>query len=226
MIWREVGKFGKMDINRFLDSEQISYEFNLQRDYLDIIESHIAQVHEDRQKQLESNDSNFETANEYYSAQEDIWFTDLHGDRLRKSFLVNLMSWLEWWTAVQCEYFREKRGLSMSYKDLKGKGLERTKDYLSKHVKIDFSASPPGWDSIKKSWKLRNCVVHNNGLLEGLSDKEKKVIVGFVNSKSALNIKKAPTPWLSEETIFISQGFCEWLLNESEQFAFWLFFKG
>lgn len=219
-----------MDINRFLDSDQIFYEFHLQRDYLNIVEAHIAQVRDDRQKRLQSND--FETADEYYSAQEDVWFTDLHGDRLRKSFLVNMMSWLEWWTAAQCEYFREKKGLSISYQDLcqdpkvRGNWLDLTKKYLSQHLKIDFSASPPGWDSIKKSWKLRNCVVHNNGLLKGRSDKETEIIVRFVNSRPALNIKKAPTPWLSKEIVFINQGFCEWLLNESEQFAMWLYFQG
>ena len=216
-----------MDISRFLDINIIIEEFHLQKDYLEILETHIAQVKKSRKDWLQNNASNFESEDEYYSAQENVWFSDLHGDRLRKSFLINLMSWLEWWTTLQCEYFKNAKGApSYNRKRSNETQLQHNKMYILKIKELDVekdfedsqkSTEPPGWDSVNQAWYLRNCIVHNNGVIDLC--KQKETLQKLIDSRPDLHITKTP-----KDTVFIKKGFCEWLLGESEQFAYWSYF--
>lgn len=92
---------------------------------------------------------------------------------LRNSFLVTILSYLEDELAWMCKSLRTRKNIPISWSKLKGNALERAKVYISKLGRLDF---PTGhsWAEINSYNTIRNCIVHNMGIVSGFS-KEKEI---------------------------------------------------
>jgi hypothetical protein len=65
-----------------------------------------------------------------------------------------------------CLIIMQMDNLELSPKDLKDSGLTRTRKYLQKVAKYDFSISDESWLSSEKYNLIRNILTHNEGKLE------------------------------------------------------------
>ena len=62
-----------------------------------------------------------------------------------------------------CQEQRSKKQLNLSFKDLHGQGIERSKNYLIKVIGIKNSFSTSEWQVIKTIGVLRNAIAHRDG---------------------------------------------------------------
>ncbi len=65
-----------------------------------------------------------------------------------------------------CREQRDAKQLSLSLKDLSGKGIERAKNYLLKVVGVEKSFTTPEWQSIEAIGVLRNAIAHRDGFVD------------------------------------------------------------
>ncbi|MDO6783264.1 hypothetical protein Q4583_03990 [Neptunomonas phycophila] len=92
----------------------------------------------------------------------------------RRAYLVMLLALLEDFLNQLCLSVQESQRLSKSLFDIKGKGIERAKKYLTENSRITLPFQSREWQSIKNSQSVRNIIVHSAGHLD--LDKHKKTI--------------------------------------------------
>ncbi len=128
---------------------------------------------------------------------------------LRNSFLVSAHSLLEYEINVICRRIEKEQQIPISWKDLKGDILGRTKSYC-KLARLDLPVDDPTWQEIDNYYKVRNCIVHNNGLIEG-ARKEKTL-------RDYITRKKIVSEDTIEEEIALTAPFCEEVINTMKDF--------
>lgn len=80
-----------------------------------------------------------------------------------------------------CKKFGKERSKEIGLKDIKGKGIERAKIYLSKVIGITNIFDSTEWREIQDYAKVRNVLVHTNGNLD-LSKKNHKDVFNIANN--------------------------------------------
>jgi hypothetical protein len=80
--------------------------------------------------------------------------------------------------------------------DLNGKGLERAAAYLKGYVK--FPSESATWREIKSIQKIRNAIVHSEGLIKDYDAKKKRHIEEYAEDKSFYLQVKSDTIVLSD----------------------------
>jgi hypothetical protein len=103
---------------------------------------------------IETTPNDLETIFEYY-------FPNLQ----RRSSLIILFSFLEHQLDQLCELFAGTRQLSVVHTDLKDKGVNRSRGYLKKVIRLPLDDNSPVWQELKRMQKLRNLIVHNDAKL-------------------------------------------------------------
>lgn len=90
-----------------------------------------------------------------------------------------------------CLIIMEMDNLELSPKDLKDSGLTRTRKYLHKVAKYNFSITDEKWLLSEKYNKIRNIITHNEGKLEKSKSKYKDIeLHNFIISHEDLSIDK------------------------------------
>ena len=116
-------------------------------------------------------------------------FIEQFPDILRGSLFVALYGFIESQLDQECKAQRDARNdIVLSPSDISGRTIDRSKTYLSKVLKINFRFDTVEWQRIKKYKKLRNCLVHNNGNLNGLGDSDEKDIKNFISNNQSLSL--------------------------------------
>jgi len=131
-----------------------------------------------------------------------------HENLLRKTFIVSLYSFMELWLLRDCRHkLKLRKDLKLSLSDLSGKGLEKAKTCYSKVLGIDYSfGDSKDWYFITQLKAMRNCIVHRQGSLTGLSDLP---ITGEAKKlKTFVQIEKHLRFYGPGEQIFIESDFC------------------
>lgn len=100
----------------------------------------------------------------------------------RRSILLILFSFLEHQLDQLCELFATDQKLNIIHTDLKGKGIDRTRLYLQKVIRLRLGNSAV-WQEIKRIQKIRNVVVHNDAKLVGVG----KEVIEYVDRASHLS---------------------------------------
>lgn len=100
-------------------------------------------------------------------------FTDFFPNLQRYSTLITLFSFFEQELDRLCRWFHKSEKLAIAHTDLAGKGVERAKIYLSKAGGIDFGAIG-SWSEIMRIQRIRNLIVHADGVLPKEEDKKLK----------------------------------------------------
>ena len=144
-------------------------------EYLKTTEKYLLDVATDKGACLDeqANALPSEERNEFYERNIDFYrtYAETFPMILRNSFLVSAYSLLEHKMAFICKQLQKDKGLPISWKDLNGNTLEQFKKYCNL-ASLPFSFNNQAWQEIKRYAKVRNCIVHRNGLLSEFEDKE------------------------------------------------------
>lgn len=132
---------------------------------------------------------------------------------LWKSCFVSLYTYLETSLMHRCQWQRQRIGITIDLKDMAKSGLERSMLYLEKVVRIKFSrGTSREWSDIQNYRQLRNCIVHNQGVLdENVEHREK--LARYLRNKSTISLD------INNE-ILLSREFCEETIETIERFLF------
>ena len=103
---------------------------------------------------------------------------------LRNSFLVSAQSLLEYELNVFCEKIKKEQQIPVGWRDLNGDTLERAKLYFQL-AKFRVSYDDRTWQEINRYSKIRNCIVHKNGLIEGFQGK--KDLINYINKTGIIS---------------------------------------
>ena len=134
-------------------------------------------------------------------SEEFYWIEEVFIRNFRYSTIVTIYSLLEISLNGICRYlFREKK-LALQFDEVRGDGIERAKLYLSKVCLLDFPEGSNEWNMMKKLNKVRNCVVHAQGIF--LNVKSPKTLRNVIDHTPGLSIKGET--YLNIETSFITE---------------------
>ncbi len=138
---------------------------------------------------------------------------------LRNSLFVLSYSVTENYLNYYCNRSEKHFGLKLTLSDLKGRGVERAKNYLKKVAEIDFPENDE-WAEIKHYNRIRNFIVHNNGKLDDSSNAGK--VEKYIKAKpDLLELKEfSINKKIVSKSIVIKQGFCEEVLKTAKDFLF------
>ncbi len=178
---------------------RVDAELNLYAEYLQMMEAFLQdEVHkhtQNIQRVDESNGGGFyydEMGNLMYEAEFDEYRIGVirnFQNTFRKSFFINLYSFLEKKLFEQCEIRSTPSSLKVS--EIRGNGLERVKIYFTKVLHVDFPSNTKGWQEIQNYRRLRNNIVHNRGRLDydNTTDSgETKTLRKYVEQSSWLDL--------------------------------------
>jgi hypothetical protein len=184
--------------------------------YLDITEKYLQKAKvefeawsDERVKELPA-----EQRQEFYDFyQDDYWqYAEKFPRILRNSFLVSAHSLLEYEIKLICSRLKKEQQIPISLSDLKGDTiLDRTKLYC-KLAGLDFPFNDPTWKEIKQYSKVRNCIVHTNGLLKEFQDKDKKGLIPYLTKKGIISQDTI------EQEIALTEQFCAEVVETIQAF--------
>lgn len=125
---------------------------------------------------------------------------------LRTSVFLSLYSFLENQLVVLCKQIQSRKRISLSVNDLNDSGIEKASKYLKKVVGIDFPDNTKEWTYIKQCNQLRNCIVHNGGIVNEENKKLLNAIATIPSVKAEYN--------LLEKGIKLEKEFClDFIMN-------------
>jgi hypothetical protein len=81
------------------------------------------------------------------------------------------------------ELFQHAKKLELSFKEIRGEGMDRARLYLKKVVRVGFPDDSPLWPQIKAFSALRNVLVHAGGRLPP-DHKDRKVIHDLIKAQA------------------------------------------
>lgn len=96
---------------------------------------------------------------------------------LKNSLLITIYSLTEIHLSEICRFFERKNISKIKLKDLNGKGIEKSKKFLTKIAEIDFSSINSQWNFLKSLNLIRNNLVHNGSILPKDADHKLNRIV-------------------------------------------------
>jgi hypothetical protein len=142
----------------------------------------------------------------------------------RSSFLIQVFSFIEFELKEICNHHHDNQKTAISLADVKGNSdLDKAKLYLTKICRVDINDLKPEWDYLLEVRKLRNTLVHHNGVLAP-DHHDRKQLIPFINQNAGIEFKEQVTarkPDLTREdlTIMITgMELNEKLLTIAEQF--------
>ncbi|MBX9636659.1 MAG: hypothetical protein K2Q45_03820 [Nitrosomonas sp.] len=88
-----------------------------------------------------------------------------HIEIFTKSAIISIYTYLEFFLDDFCMKIHELERKSTSPRDFPGNGIFRSRRYLDKVLFIDFVNLNPQWEKLTNLNKIRNFLVHSNGVL-------------------------------------------------------------
>jgi len=92
-----------------------------------------------------------------------------------------------------------------SLSDVKGKGINQAKSYLTTDLGVKAAFNMHEWSEIQEYNRLRNCLVHNEGAVK--KSRNETALRAYVKGKSTLSLNSP------DDEIILSKEFCEEALN-------------
>ncbi|MBN3553296.1 hypothetical protein JYA63_03395 [Fictibacillus nanhaiensis] len=122
-------------------------------------------------------------------------YSELYPSFLRNSIFISIYSYLEYHLLNQCDNKEKLRSI-------KGSGIEKGKKYFKQVYGIHTPFESIEWNNINDYNKIRNCLVHNGGDIDNISNANKQKELNVI-------INKIPTIELSNRgQILIQKEFC------------------
>jgi len=82
-----------------------------------------------------------------------------------------------------CNYVRRKTGQTLAVMDLKGQGINRAKEYLSRVAGLKKIWETSAWHEVQVASDVRNAIAHSDGI------SERESIVNYAKSSPHLTLK-------------------------------------
>lgn len=140
----------------------------------------------------------------------------------RRSTLIILFSFLEHQHDQLCQLFAATQQLNIVHTDLKGKGIDRSRRYLRKVIRLQLDDNSATWQEIKKIQKVRNLVVHNDAKLDSKPDdksvieivKEAKYLSQASDSESSYSYH-----YVDDDEVNILEGYLTHVLDTCDSYC-------
>ncbi len=183
--------------------------------YLKITEEYLQKAVRDFETHVQEQTRKISTANispqeldeinESYG--EEHWnYTETFPRILRSSFFVSAYSLLEYKMATICKRLKKDKQLPISWSDLKGDTLGQFKLYC-KLSGLELSYNSKTWQEIQHYSRLRNCIVHNRGLIEGA--KQEKELYAYANRKHIIQDSMLGLSIRPRAQVALTEDFCK-----------------
>lgn len=133
----------------------------------------------------ECNGMDGEEANKHFDSYADEFFDlNVHFPKLHASMtFISLYSLLEHHLTILCHRRQKECMYELAVEDLKDRGINACKTYMTKVCGLQFPSENAEWGRIKNYEAVRNVIVHRRGKLR--RGKDKKVRKFLENSKTA-----------------------------------------
>ncbi len=125
---------------------------------------------------------------------------------LRSSFFVSAYSLLEHKMALICKWLKKDKQMPISWSDLKGDSLDQFKLYC-KLAGLELSYSSKTWQEIQHYCMLRNCIVHNRGLIHGA--RQERELQAYANRENIIEDLFVGLSIRSQLQIVLTKEFCK-----------------
>ncbi len=143
--------------------------------------------------------------NEFYGEQH--WdYAETFPRILRSSFFVSAYSLLEHKMATICRRLKKDKQILDSWTDLKGNTLDQFKCYC-KRGGLGLTYGDQNWKEITAYRRIRNCIVHNRGLIDGA--KEEKKLRAYANGKNLIQDTLLGLSVRRQDQIALTEDFCK-----------------
>ena len=190
------------------------------KEYLSIMEDHLQKTTEQFEASVNEQKKTLtpEQFNEFEidHVEEYVYYRDEFPYILRNSFLVSAISLLEYDMGRICESLRKIKGIQKSWSDLRGDIFEKFKQYYKK-ANLPLSVNDPAWQEIQDYYLIRNCVVHNMGLINK-NVKKFDELKNFVKKKDIIKERHIIFDDAAEQEIGLTENFCEEAVDTMQKF--------
>lgn len=182
---------------------------NLMENYLDNVKVNFEKKH-DIKSLIKSEEAQKKYGNEYLMHMVTSYCNEYERLTLqfphdfRASFLVQIISFIEYELKAICQYHHTLHNTDFSVLDLNGNGdMAKIKKYLSKAVKLDINKLNPEWGLINKIRKLRNKLVHHQGIVSE-SEKDLVELNNFIQGNESIELHEVTLDKNTHRTYRIS----------------------
>lgn len=101
------------------------------------------------------------------SISDELWnLTEVLPYLFRGSALLSILGFYEHNLNAVCDSLKEEFNKDVRITDLNGKGLRRSKLYMSKEIGITFPANTEAWNYLLKLSDIRNLISHRDSLVK------------------------------------------------------------
>ncbi len=158
-----------MRLSVALSFDVSSLDLDELEEYLKITEEYLRKAKTDFGTWFDEKTKGFtpKERNEFYESYgADYWqYAETFPRILRNSFFVSAYSLLEYEMDVICRWLKKDKQLPISLSDLRGDTPDQFKNYC-KLARLEFPFNGRLWQEINNYRRIRNCIVHNRGLIE------------------------------------------------------------
>ncbi len=154
--------------------------------------------------------------------EHDDYFDYMHDEYLSTKEIVPRIQWNSQFLIVYstfehmlhelCRIVKRRSGFDLSFKDLGGLGIERSKNYLSKVAGVKSPFQNPDWQRAKLLAEIRNAIAHSNGEIE-INSTNKKLLGTRLEKEQHLKLKKL-IPEQEDAQIVLSSEFVRNSISE------------
>jgi len=184
--------------------------FNELNEYLRITEDYLQKAKSDFEAKIDEQAKTLppEERDEFYEFQsETYWdYAETFPKILRNSFFVSAYSLLEYKMATICRWLKKDKQMPISWSDLKGDTLDQFKLYC-KLAGLELSYNSQTWQEIQHYCMLRNCIVHNRGLIQGA--RQERELQAYANRKNIIEDLMVGLSIRSQLQIVLTKEFCK-----------------
>ena len=183
--------------------------------YLKITEEYLQKAKSDFESHVQEQAKKLSTAGLSPEERDEIneFYGEAHWDYaetfpriLRSSFFVSAYSLLEYKMAIICKWLKKDKQIPISWSDLKGDTLDQFKLYC-KLAGLELSYNTQAWQEIQHYSRVRNCIVHNRGLVEGV--KQEKELQAYASRKNIIDDSMLGLSIRLKAQIALTEDFCK-----------------
>lgn len=127
----------------------------------------------------------------------------------RRSAFLSLYGFLEHELDKLCTLFKTTENYKIELKDLKDLGIERSVKYLEIVAQLPINKSIDKWMKVKSIQKIRNLIIHNNGMLIDIDGNLRKAEQQIVLQNDYLS---------GENEIIFEDGYLDYVLKAFNDF--------
>jgi len=204
--------FTKMAFKSYFEAQVLGGLLELE-EYLKTTEKYLLDVTTDRGAWLDEQAEALppEERNEFYERNIDFYraYADIFPMILRNSFLVSALSLLDHKMWRFYKQLKRENLIQSSWDNIKGSFFEPFKK-CCKEARLPLSFGDTTWQEIKKYYLVRNCIVHNSGLIKGA--KHEQQLRAYVAKRNLISNDTI------QEEIALTEKFCEEVIKTIRAF--------